>query len=133
MLRTVWLGLGCLICIGGLFSLRISFGVPTKLAPPVDDPNIVASKGFYPSLKAGRLNASFAKDASDKIFDKPISVALLKVDPPSSGTVTATEEEHPTNKSSNTDSRHSKGSSPNLARGLTPKLHVVSRMNRSRP
>jgi hypothetical protein len=133
MLRTVWLGLGCLICIGGLFSLRISFGAPTKLAPPANDRNIVASIGFDPSLKADRLNSSFAKDTSEKIFVKPISVALLKVDPPSSGTVTATEEEHPTNKSSKTHSGHSKGSSPNLARGLTPKLHVVSRVNRSRP
>jgi hypothetical protein len=117
--------LGCLVCIGGLFALKISFGIPTKLAPPADDPNIVASIDFDPSLKAHRLNAS--EDAP--VFVKPISVVLLKVDAPLSGTVTATEEQYPTNKSSKIHSRHSKGT-PNLARGLAPKLRVVSRTKR---
>jgi hypothetical protein len=81
MLRTVWLGLACLICIGGLFALKISFGMPTKLEPAAYDSTIVASIDLDPSPKADRLDASYVDDAPNKIFVKPIAIVSPKADP----------------------------------------------------
>src|SRR5664280_2949233 len=98
MLRTVWLGLGCLICIGGLFALKISFGMPTKLEPASYDPTIVASIDLDPSPKADSLDASYVDDAPNNIFVKPIAIVSPKADASPSEKVTATEKVPPTKK-----------------------------------
>jgi hypothetical protein len=91
MLRTVWLGLGCLICIGGLFALKISLVMSTKLEPAADDPTIVASINLNASPKADKLDASYVDNAPDKITVKPIAIVPPKADASPSEKVNLTE------------------------------------------
>jgi hypothetical protein len=98
VLRTVWLGLGCLISISGLFALKISFGVPTKLETPSDNPNIMASINVDPAPKADRLDASYVEDTPAKIFIKPIAIVPQKTDVSLSETLTTTATVTPTEK-----------------------------------
>jgi hypothetical protein len=90
MLRTVWLGLGCLICIGGLFALKISFGMPVKLEDAAHGPTVVRNVRLVPSPKSDGLNAAHVDDAPDKILVKPLAIVLPKVDASSSEKVTLT-------------------------------------------
>jgi hypothetical protein len=73
MLRTVWLGLGCLICIGALFALKISFALTTRLEAPASDPNIVGSIHFDPPPRATVLNVLHVVEAPDN-FVRPIAI-----------------------------------------------------------
>lgn len=130
MLRTVWLGLGCLICISGLFALKISFGMPAKLVTQPNDPNIVASIDFDPAPKADRLDASYVEDAPDKILVKPIAIVPLKADAPSSETATATEEESPTKNGTKIIGRYWHEGYAKLSRRSAHKLRFVSRRKR---
>ena len=127
MLRTVWLGLVCLICISGLFALKISFGMPTKLEPATSDPNIVASVDLDPSPKADRLDVSYVDDAPDKIFVKPIAIVPLKPDASPSENLTATEKLPPIEKLTKIVSRHWHERYAKLIGGSAHKPRVASR------
>jgi hypothetical protein len=130
MLRTVWLGLGCLICISGLFALKISFGMPTKLVTQPNDPNIVASIDFDPAPKADRLDTSYVEDAPDKILVKPIAIVPLKADVSLSETVTSTETVTPTEKITKIVSRHWHRGFAKMSRRSAHKLRFASRTKR---
>jgi hypothetical protein len=106
VLRTVWLGLGCLICISGLFALKISFGMSTKLETPANDPNIVASIDVDPAPKADRLDASYFEDTPAKISIRPIAIVTQKTDVSLSETLATSEASPPTEKIRKIVSRH---------------------------
>jgi hypothetical protein len=77
MLRTVWLGLSCLICISALFALKISLGAPVKQQAAI---SAVATVGTSPDreplAKADRLDAGYSD------LPKKIAVDTIKVEPP---------------------------------------------------
>jgi hypothetical protein len=79
MLRTVWLGLGCLICIGGLFALKTSFGMPVKLEDAAHGLTVARNVRLVPSPKSDGLNAAQVDDAPDKSLVKPLAIVLPKV------------------------------------------------------
>jgi hypothetical protein len=127
VLRTVWLGLGCLICIGGVFLLKITFGMPTKLETTATEPNIVANIDFGPAPKADRLDVSYVEDAPDKIFVKPIAIVPQKTDVSSSDTLTTTEPVTPAETITKIVSRHWHQGFAKMSRGSAHKLRFVSR------
>jgi hypothetical protein len=130
MLRTVWLGLGCLICISGLFALKMSFGTSTNLEQAVNDPNIIASIDFDPTPKADRLDASYVNDTPDKILVKAIAIVPLKVDKPASEKVIVTENATPTEKLTKIVRRRWHEVYAKMRRQSAHKLHFASRTKR---
>jgi hypothetical protein len=76
MLRTVWLGVSCLICISVLFALKLSLGAPVKeqaaIAPAA---TVGTSPERQPLAKADRLDAGYND------LPKKIAVDTIKVEP----------------------------------------------------
>jgi hypothetical protein len=127
MLRTVWLGLGCLICISGLFALKISLAISTKLETPVNDPNIIASMDFGAAPKADRLEVSYVDDAPGKIFVKPIVVVPLKADASPSENVATAQSTTPSEKTVKIVGRHWHERYAKMNRQSAHKLRVATR------
>lgn len=76
MLRTVWLGLSCLICISALFALKISLGAPVKQQAAISGVATVGtSPDREPLAKADRLDAGYS-DLPQKIAVDTIKVEL---------------------------------------------------------
>jgi hypothetical protein len=76
MLRTVWLGASCLICISALFALKISLGAPVKQQAVLPGAATVgANPDREPLAKADRLDAGYSD------LPKKIAVDTIKVEP----------------------------------------------------
>jgi hypothetical protein len=76
MLRTVWLGVSCLICISALFALKISLGAPVKQQAAFPGAATVgANPDREPLAKADRLDAGYSD------LPKKIAVDTIKVEP----------------------------------------------------
>ena len=76
MLRTVWLGVSCLICISVLFALKISLGAPVKQQAAISGVATVGtSPDREPLAKADRLDAGYSD------LPQTIAVDTIKVEP----------------------------------------------------
>jgi hypothetical protein len=77
MLRTVWLGVSCLICISALFAFKISLGAPVKqqAAFPEAAATVGTNPDREPLAKADRLDAGYSD------LPKKIAVDTIKVEP----------------------------------------------------
>lgn len=68
MLRTVWLALVCLICLGALFALRTSFGSsPMKVKPSSFEAAAGSEREQVPLAKADRLDLNYLRNAPEEI------------------------------------------------------------------
>ena len=76
MLRTVWLGVSCLICISALFAIKISLGAPVKQQAAISEPGTVGtSPDREPLAKGDRLDAGYSD------LPKKIVVDTIKIEP----------------------------------------------------
>ena len=76
MLRTVWLGVSCLICISALFAVKISLGAPAKPRAAISGVTTVGtSPDREPLAKADRLDAGYSD------LPKKIAVDTIKLEP----------------------------------------------------
>jgi hypothetical protein len=76
MLRTVWLGVSCLICISALFAIKISLGAPVKQPAAISGSGTVgASPDREPLAKGDRLDAGYSD------VPKKIAVDTIKIEP----------------------------------------------------
>jgi hypothetical protein len=130
MLRTVWLGLGCLICISGLVALKISLAMSTNSGSSVNDPNIIASIDFGAAPKADRLDVSYVYEATGKIFVKPIAVVPPQADTSLSENVTTAESATPSKKTTKIASRHWHERYAKMSRRSAHKLRFATRSRR---
>jgi hypothetical protein len=68
MLRTVWLALVCLICVGALSALRTSFGnSPMKVKASSFDAAVGSEREQEPLAKADRLDLNYLRNAPEEI------------------------------------------------------------------
>jgi hypothetical protein len=76
MLRTVWLGVSCLICISALFAIKISLGAPVKQqASFLGSDTVGTSPDREPLAKGDRLDAGYSD------LPKKIAVDTIKIEP----------------------------------------------------
>jgi hypothetical protein len=76
MLRTVWLGMSCLICISALFAIKISLGAPVKQQAALSGlATVGANPDREPLAKADRLDAGYSD------LPKKIAVDTIKIEP----------------------------------------------------
>ena len=95
MLRTVWLGVSCLICISALFAFKISLGAPVKQPTAFPEAATVGTNpDREPLAKADRLDAGYSD------LPKKIAVDTIKVEP------TPRPEQKPVEKVTRIISRH---------------------------
>jgi hypothetical protein len=124
MLRTVWLGLGCLICISGLVALKMSLAMWTNSGSSVNDPNITANIDFGPAPKSDRLDVSYVDEAPGKIVVKPIAVVPLQADASTAESAT------PSDKNTKIAGRHWYEPYAKMSRRSAHKLRFATRSRR---
>ena len=80
-MRTVWLAVVCLVCVGALFALKTSFGSsPKKTEASSFDTTVVIDRDQEPLAKAGRLDISYVQSLPEKISVDTIKIVPMKTE-----------------------------------------------------